>query len=375
MVDTFGNDEQKARLLPSMCSMERFASYCLTEPNAGSDAASLTTKAERSSDGSSYTLNGAKAFISGGSRSDVYLIMARTGGPGAGGISCFVVEAGTPGLAFGAQEKKVGWNSQPTAAVYLENCVVPASNLLGGEGNGFKIAMRGLNGGRLSIAACSLGGAHASLTAARDYVKSRKQFGRPLSDLQNTQFSLADMACSLHTSRLAVRHAAGALDAGDPDAHVYCAIAKRTATEAGFAICDAALQLVSAVRWPRSGSVSPLARSACRSTLSWPGPLSPHARAHARAHIILPSPASPPPHRTLLPRLTALPRSTAGTATSKTTPWSATGGTCGCTASWRAQIRSCPCSCPARCWGEGGAARRSDGSTPRADNEVERKFV
>lgn len=244
IIDTFGTPEQKAAWLPDLCSMRRFASYCLTEPGAGSDASSLATRAERSADGSHFTLNGSKAFISGGGRSDAYLVMARTGGPGAGGISCFLVEAGTPGLSFGAQEKKVGWNSQPTAAVFFDNVVLPASALVGSEGGGFKIAMRGLNGGRLSIAACSLGGAHACLTAAVAYTKGRRQFGQPLSALQHTQFTLADMAMGLHSARLAMRHAAGALDVGDPHAPVYCAIAKKSATDVGFAVTDAAMQLV-----------------------------------------------------------------------------------------------------------------------------------
>jgi alkylation response protein AidB-like acyl-CoA dehydrogenase len=242
-IDTYGSDAQRAAYLPRLVAMEAFGSYCLTEPGAGSDAASLATRAALTPDGRHYVLNGSKAFISGGGRSDVYLVMARTGGPGAGGVSAFLVDAGTPGLTYGAQERKVGWNSQPTAAVFLENVTVPASARLAGEGDGFRIAMRALNGGRLSIAACSLGGAGASLAAAADYVKGRKQFGRPLADFQNTQFTLADMAMSLHAARLTVRHAAGALDGGHPHAAAFCATAKRVATDAGFAVADAAMQL------------------------------------------------------------------------------------------------------------------------------------
>ena len=258
MIDAYGTPAQKDRFLPGLVSMQTFASYCLTEPNAGSDAASLQTRAEKSADGSSYVLNGSKAFISGGGRSDVYLVMARTGGPGAGGISCFAVPNGTPGLSFGGNEKKVGWNSQPTAAVFLQDVVVPADNLIGGEGNGFKIAMRGLNGGRLSIAACSLGGAASCLDMSRDYVKGRKQFGKALSEQQTIQFTLADMAMQLHSARLTARHAAAALDAGDANAPVYCAMAKRTATEAGFQICDSAMQL--------HGGVSPSPACCCSSS-------------------------------------------------------------------------------------------------------------
>ena len=206
MIDGFGDDEQRRRFLPKLCSMEHFASYCLTEPGAGSDAAALATRAELSGD--HYVLNGTKAFISGGGRSDIYVVMLRTGGKGAGGISTLVVEAGTPGLSFGKQEKKLGWNSQPTAAVIFENCKVPVANRLGPEGHGFKIAMAGLDGGRINIGACSLGGARACLETASRYVVERKQFGQPIADFQATQFKLADMATELDAARLLIWRAA-----------------------------------------------------------------------------------------------------------------------------------------------------------------------
>src|SRR3981081_1300841 len=195
MIDGFGDDETRRRFLPKLCSMEHFASYCLTEPGAGSDAASLGTRAELHGD--HYVVNGTKAFISGGGRSDIYVVMLRTGGKGAGGISTLVVEAGTPGLSFGKQEQKLGWNSQPTAAVSFENCKVPAANRLGPEGHGFKIAMMGLDGGGLHIGACSLGGARACLETASRYVVERKQFGQPIAGFQATQFKMADMGTCL----------------------------------------------------------------------------------------------------------------------------------------------------------------------------------
>ena len=241
MIDAFGSDEQRHRLLPKLATMEHFASYCLTEPGAGSDAASLSAKAVR--DGDSYVLNGTKAFISGGGRSDVYVAMVRTGEPGPKGISCFAVEAGTPGLSFGAQEKKLGWNSQPTSAVIFEECRVPAANLIGGEGDGFKIAMAGLDGGRLNIGACSLGGAQACLDLAVDYVKERKQFGRAIADFQATQFKLADMATELEAARLLLYQAAQKVSDGAPDATTTAAMAKRFATDIGFDVVNAALQL------------------------------------------------------------------------------------------------------------------------------------
>ena len=241
MIDSWGDDGQRAKFLPPLMSMEHFASYCLTEPGAGSDAASLRTKAVR--DGDDYVLNGSKAFISGGGRSDIYVVMARTGGEGPGGISTFLVEKGTPGLSFGANEKKLGWNSQPTAVVNFEDCRIPATNRLGEEGIGFKIAMNGLNGGRVNIGACSLGGAAEALGVAAEYVQSRKQFGKPIGGFQVTQFKLADMATDLEASRLMLYRAAAAIDAKDPSTPKLCAMAKRFATDACFDIVNQALQL------------------------------------------------------------------------------------------------------------------------------------
>lgn len=241
MIDCFGSEAQRQRLLPKLCSMEHFASYCLTEPNSGSDAAALRTKAER--DGDHYVLNGSKAFISGGGRSDIYVCMVRTGGDGADGISCLVVEKDTPGLSFGAQERKLGWHSQPTAMVNFEDCRVPVDNRIGEEGQGFRIAMRGLDGGRLNIASCSIGGARACLAATVEHMGVRKQFGRELAQFQALQFRVADMATDLEAARLMVRSAAAKVDAGAADATVAAAMAKRFATDAGFAIVNEALQL------------------------------------------------------------------------------------------------------------------------------------
>ena len=241
MIDAFGDEAQRHRFLPKLCSMEHFASYCLTEPSAGSDAAALRTRAVL--DGDHYVLNGTKAFISGGGRSDVYVAMVRTGGEGAGGVSALVVERGTPGLSFGKQESKLGWNSQPTAAVIFENCRVPVANRLGPEGHGFRIAMMGLDGGRINIGACSLGGARACLETASRYVVERKQFGKPLADFQTTQFKLADMATELEAARLLIHKAAALLDAKSPEATQASAMAKRFATDAGFRIVNEALQL------------------------------------------------------------------------------------------------------------------------------------
>ncbi len=241
MIDAYGAPELRRRVLPRLASMAHFASYCLTESDSGSDAAALRTRAVR--DGDHYVLDGSKAFISGGSTSDVYVCMARTGGEGPGGITAFVVEKDRPGLSFGKRETKLGWNSQPTAAVIFENCRVPATNRIGEEGQGFKIAMAGLDGGRVNIAACSLGGARECLERALDHVKSRRQFGRALAEFQALQFRLADMATELEAARLMVRRAAVALDAGDGEATMYCAMAKRFATDVGYAICDEALQL------------------------------------------------------------------------------------------------------------------------------------
>jgi alkylation response protein AidB-like acyl-CoA dehydrogenase len=241
MIDRFGDAAQRRKFLPGLCSMKEFASYCLTEPDAGSDAAALTTRASR--DGDHYVVNGTKAFISGGGQSDLYVAMVRTGGASAGGISCIVVEKDTPGLVFGAQEKKLGWNSQPTAMVMFEDCRVPLANRIGAEGEGFKIAMQGLDGGRINIGACSVGGARACLDYARDYVLTRKQFGQHLAGFQSVQFKLADMVTELEAARLMIRQAAAKLDAGDSDATQFCAMAKRYATDAGFGVCNEALQL------------------------------------------------------------------------------------------------------------------------------------
>jgi alkylation response protein AidB-like acyl-CoA dehydrogenase len=241
MIDRFGADAQRRKWLPKLMTMEHFASYCLTEPGSGSDAASLSTRAERK--GGHYVLDGSKAFISGGGRSDVYVVMARTGGPGASGISAFAVEAGTPGLSFGKQERKLGWNSQPTAMVAFADCKVPSGNRLGEEGEGFKIAMLGLDGGRLNIAACSIGAARACLEAARDHLRVREQFGRKLAEFQALQFRFADMATELEAARLMVRRAACLLDARHPEATLHCAMAKRFATDVSFTVCNEALQL------------------------------------------------------------------------------------------------------------------------------------
>jgi alkylation response protein AidB-like acyl-CoA dehydrogenase len=241
MIDSFGSDDLRARYLPRLAAMELIASYCLTEPGSGSDAAAMRTAATR--DGDHFILNGSKAFISGAGTSDVYVVMARTGEPGPKGISAFVVNKETPGLSFGAQEKKMGWNSQPTAVVSFDDCRVPAANLLGKEGDGFRYAMMGLDGGRLNIAACSLGGARLALETAQAYVATRKQFGKALNEFQNTQFKLADMATQLEAARLMVLRGAWAIDTGHPEKTKWCAMAKRLATDACFQIADEALQL------------------------------------------------------------------------------------------------------------------------------------
>ena len=241
MIDAFGGEAQRKRFLPKLCGMEHFASYCLTEPGAGSDAANLSTRARR--DGDAYVLDGAKAFISGGGVSDIYVCMVRTGGAGPKGISCIVVEKDTPGLSFGAQEKKLGWKSQPTAAVVFENCRVPAENLIGREGDGFRIAMMGLDGGRLNIAACSLGGAQFCLDRTVAYMRERKQFGSRLSDFQALRFRVADYATELEAARLMVRRAAHAVSKGEPGATRLAAMAKRLATDAGFEAVNGCLQL------------------------------------------------------------------------------------------------------------------------------------
>jgi alkylation response protein AidB-like acyl-CoA dehydrogenase len=241
MIDRFGADALRQKYLPRLTTMELIASYCLTEPGAGSDAASLRTTARL--DGDHYVLNGAKAFISGAGVSDVYVVMARSGGEGPGGVSTFVVDLGAPGLSFGAQEKKMGWRSQPTAMVHFDNVRVPVANRVGDEGQGFRIAMMGLDGGRLNIAASALGGAQLAFDTAREYLAHRKQFNRALKEFQALQFRLADMATELEAARLMVHRAASALDAGDPNATRLCAMAKRFGTDAAFDVANQALQL------------------------------------------------------------------------------------------------------------------------------------
>lgn len=241
LIQKFGTPTQHERWLPHLSSLEWLSSYCLTEPNAGSDAASLQTKAVR--DGDYYIVNGAKAFISGGGVSDFYLCMVRTGEAGARGISALIIEKNTPGLSFGQHEEKMGWRSQPTTTVMFDNCRVPAENLLGMEGSGFKIAMTGLNGGRLNIAACSLGGGQFCFDAAKKYVTERQQFGAKIADFQAIQFRLADMATDLQAARLLTYQAGFQLDTNHPSAVLSCAMAKRFATDAGSRVVDQALQL------------------------------------------------------------------------------------------------------------------------------------
>ena len=242
MIDNFADDKLRRRFLPDITNMSKMTSYCLTEPGSGSDAASLTTQAKRQGN-SHFVLNGSKSFISGGSTSEIYAVMCRTSEEGADGISCILVEAGTEGLSFGAKEKKMGWNSQHTAAVHFDNCLVPIDNLVGKEGDGFKIAMAGLDGGRVNIAACSVGGARKALELAKGYSKERKQFGKRLADFQSIQFKIADMTTELEASRLMVHRAASSIDNGEPDVTMHCAMAKRWATEACSKICNDALQI------------------------------------------------------------------------------------------------------------------------------------
>jgi len=241
MIDSFGDDALRQRFLPKLTRMEMIASYCLTEPNAGSDAASLRTSARR--DGDAYVIDGAKAFISGGGFSDVYVVMCRTGGEGAGGVSAIVVENGAKGLSFGKPENKMGWRAQPTAQVMFDGVRVPVTNRIGPEGQGFRYAMKGLDGGRLNIGACSLGGATDALERALAYSKERKQFGRAIADFQATQFKLADMATELEAARALLHRAARALDAQAPDATQLCAMAKRFATDTGSKVANDALQI------------------------------------------------------------------------------------------------------------------------------------
>ncbi|KAA0076157.1 isobutyryl-CoA dehydrogenase [Tardiphaga sp. P9-11] len=241
MIDSYGNETQRQKWLPRLCTMELLASYCLTEPGSGSDAAALRTRAVV--DGDHYVLNGQKQFISGAGDTDVYVVMVRTGGEGAGGVSTIVVEAGTPGLSFGNNERKMGWNAQSTRAVIFENCRVPIANRLGDEGIGFKIAMAGLDGGRLNIAACSLGGAQSALDKSLSYMKERKAFGKRLDEFQALQFRIADMATELEAARTFLWRAAAALDRKDADAGMLCAMAKRFGTDIGFEVANDALQL------------------------------------------------------------------------------------------------------------------------------------
>ena len=241
MIDTFGTEAQRQMYLPKLCTMELIASYCLTEPGAGSDAAALRTRAVR--DGDHYVLNGQKQFISGAGATGRLVAMVRTGGEGAGGISTLVIPANTPGVSFGANERKMGWNAQPTRAVIFENARVPVANRLGEEGIGFKIAMAGLDGGRLNITACSLGGAQAALDMSLAYTKERKAFGKRLDEFQALQFRLADMAIELEAARTFVWRAAAALDRKEPDATMLCAMAKRFGTDVGFEVANQALQL------------------------------------------------------------------------------------------------------------------------------------
>lgn len=241
MIASFASDVVKAQFCPKLVTGEWLGSYCLTEPNAGSDAASLATSATKK--GNQYILNGSKTFISGAGDTDVLIVMARTGEQGAKGVSAFVVEANAKGISYGRKEPKMGWNSQPTRAVTFENVTVPATHLLGEEGQGFVFAMKGLDGGRINIATCSVGTAQQALNHATQYMQERKQFGKTLAQFQALQFKLADMATELVAARQLVRYAASKLDNGDPNATTYCAMAKRFATDVGFQVCDQALQL------------------------------------------------------------------------------------------------------------------------------------
>lgn len=241
MIGRWGSTSIKDTWGAALTSGEKLASYCLTEPAAGSDAASLSTRAQR--DGNNYVLNGAKAFISGAGDTDVLVVMARSGGPGAGGISAFVVPADAPGVSYGRKEKKMGWNSQSTRPITFDNVSIPADHLLGAEGQGFKLAMMGLDGGRINIATCSVGAAQGAYDVARRYMNERKQFGQPLAEFQALQFKLADMLTSIVASRQMVRLAASKLDNGDPQAGTYCAMAKRLATDLCFQVCLDAQQI------------------------------------------------------------------------------------------------------------------------------------
>jgi acyl-CoA dehydrogenase len=241
MIDSFAGEELQGRYLPQLVTMEKIASYCLTEPGSGSDAAALKTTAKL--DGDHYVVNGTKQFISGGGYNDVYVVMVRTGGEGAKGVSALVIDKDMPGVSFGAPEKKLGWNASPTAQVIFDNVRVPVANRIGAEGDGFKFAMAGLDGGRINIGACSLGGAQRCLDEAIAYVKDRSQFGRPIADFQNTQFQLADMATDLEAARALLYLAAAKVTAGAPDKTRFAAMAKKLASDSGSEIVDKALQL------------------------------------------------------------------------------------------------------------------------------------
>ncbi len=241
MIDAFASDEMKARVLPKAMTMETVLSYCLTEPGSGSDAAALKTRAERTNAG--YTLNGTKAFISGGGYSDLYVAMVRTGEDGPKGVSTVLIEDGTPGLSFGGLEDKMGWRSQPTRQVQFDDCKIPSENLLGEEGQGFKYAMAGLDGGRLNIAACSLGAAQTGLTSTLAYMAERKAFGKSIDQFQALQFRLADMEIEMQAARTFLRQAAWKLDTGAPDATKFCAMAKKFVTDTGSKVVDQCLQL------------------------------------------------------------------------------------------------------------------------------------
>jgi acyl-CoA dehydrogenase len=241
MIDSFGSAEVKAKYLPDLVTMDRMASYCLTEPGSGSDAAALKTTAKL--EGDHYVVNGTKQFISGAGVNDIYVTMVRTGAPGPKGISCLVIEKDMPGVSFGAKERKLGWNASPTAQVILDNVKVPVENRVGAEGDGFRFAMAGLDGGRLNIGACSLGGAQRCLDEAIAYTKDRQQFGQPIADFQNTQFTLADMATDLEAARALLYLAAAKVTANAPDKSRFSAMAKRLATDNGSAVVDRALQL------------------------------------------------------------------------------------------------------------------------------------
>lgn len=241
MIDSFGSETVKSKYLPSLVTMDRIASYCLTEPGSGSDAAALKTKAVR--DGDHYVVTGSKAFISGAGQNEVYVTMVRTGGEGPKGISCLVIEKDMPGVSFGANEKKMGWRAQPTAQVNFDGVRVPVENLVGGEGDGFKIAMAGLDGGRLNIGACSLGGAQRAIDEALAYTRQRSQFGKAIADFQNTQFRLADMETELQAARILLYAAAAKVTAQAPDKTKFSAMAKRFATDTGMSVVDRALQM------------------------------------------------------------------------------------------------------------------------------------